>query len=180
MQLARINSLGSSDGSSSEMSSSGFSCSSLSSVYSVNVKSEVDVMEPPNSPNMSTEIETCDNPQNGKEEEINMQRYCCSQHPMDCLAFDSKVTKLLEDLSAKLLQNHSIVQTSRMSAYEKARLELEREKVELQETATKCLFSISKEIRKISGAFCRTKRRRKSDLLSRKKPRWHSDSDSSV
>jgi len=107
---------------------------------------------------------------------------CCCVHAQNCQEFSSvKPSTLVEKFLAKQLQNESTHIETSMSAYEKAHLQLERQKYELQEKTVKCLRNISKEIRQIRASFCRVKRRRKHEnyAISHKRQRWHSESDSS-
>ena len=108
---------------------------------------------------------------------------CCSCfHTENCHGLNSKFNSLLEAILAKQLQSDSSNNKTTMTAYEKARLQLERDKYALQEKTAKCLRDISKEIRQIRASFSRVKRRRTNghNAISHKRQRWRCESDSSV
>ena len=115
-----------------------------------------------------------------KEKSEEPQKRSCCLHSEDCPIQSQHLSLLLEKVLA-----HSSLNCTRayaMSTYEKARLEIEKEKYELQRTTAKCLRDILKEMRQISATFCRNKRRRKAGdyFLARKRRRWRSESESSV
>ena len=107
---------------------------------------------------------------------------CCCGLSENRNNLNEKLGSLIENVLKKVLEKQPHDLNASVSAYEKARLQIEREKVALQEKTAKCLWDISKEIRNISSAFGRTKRRRQSGnyVVTRKRQRWKSDSDSSV
>ena len=120
--------------------------------------------------------------ENGARVENTKTNCCCVYYTENCYNSNGRLSSLIETILEKQLRSDSKKLKTSMSAYEKARLQLEKEKFALQEKTAKCLRDISKEIKQISATLCRVKRRRNfgNYVVSHKRQRWRSESDSSV
>lgn len=185
IKLSEIDNYNLHEGASNDLGSStvSSSCSNpgLAIVREVNVKTEAlsSEHERPLSPAVSlSECRCATNSSNFQSHNKVAPKEGCNK-TSDCACQDTAA--MLQQVLEKVLHNRTPALNFTMSTYEKARLEIERDKYELQRNAVKYLREISKEVRQIGVALCRTKRRRSAgDFLSKKRQRWRSESDSSV